>query len=71
MNFEKIFKRDRTLGILFIVISLYFILFSYNLANKPDTFTWIAIFIFVVLGQKLFSFGYHLFFGIIFLKEKQ
>lgn len=70
-DFTPVFKRDVTVGVLGIVISLFFMLAAYKFASEPSVLIFIGIYFSVLVAQGFFNFGLSMIKGIVVLVEKK
>ncbi|CAB4162721.1 hypothetical protein UFOVP787_98 [uncultured Caudovirales phage] len=66
---KEFYVKDFTIGVLVIVISLFFTTFSYKLAGEPTFFTFLGIYISAIFADKILSFGLDLIRGLVFVVQ--
>lgn len=57
--------QDRTLGILFLVLSGFPLCFAMRLAKDPDLLTFVGIYYSILFGQALITYAFELIMGYV------
>jgi len=69
---KPVFIRDVALGALTLVVSLFFFVGALTIIGNVSILQWLAIYFCILIGDKLFNYGFDLVvgFNILYNEEK-
>lgn len=68
---KQTFVKDFHVGLLLIVISLFFTMAAYKLAGEPSFWTFLGIYLSIIIGENILKFGLDLIRGLYLVTDEK